>query len=98
MSPVYDYSWVLSSSALRREEMYFTCCQPAPCEIPVLEFRVGSRKTERGKMENDFMIFSLPKFWMEYGKEPGKKENTYLNVVLAFNLLKLKRTRKNFTL
>ena len=39
------------------------------------------------------MIFSLPKFQMEYGKEPGKKENAYLNVVLAFNLLKLKRTR-----
>ena len=46
-------------------------------------------------MENDFMIFSLPKFWMEYGKEPGKKENTYLNVVLAFNLLQLKLSNNN---
>lgn len=82
---------------LSEEEMYFTCCQPVPCEIPVLEFRVGSRKTERKKRKMILYFQPCPNSGWSMARSLGKKENTYLNVVLAFNLMASKN-KKNFTL
>lgn len=70
-----DYSWVLSSSALRRGGMYFTCYQPASCGIPVPEFRKGSRETERKekwKMIYDIFLIQIGDGVLQGSLEEGK--------------------------